>query len=463
MKNKVIAYINEKQLIHKGDRVLVALSGGPDSVCMLNILMDIRKEYNMEVGAAHINHMVRGEEADGDQEYVKTLCEKFNIPCFIKRIDINKIAKEKGISSEMAGREERYGFFNEILQKHSYNKIALAHNANDQAETILMRIMRGTGLEGLVGIRAKRDNIYIRPILDIGRFDIEKYCEENNLNPRIDKTNLENVYSRNKVRLEMIPYIKDNFNPEIINTLNRLGILMGKDEDFINEFVKKGIDDYCIFANDLSISSKLFQEHESILTRTLKNSLTIFSKKHFDFEMKHIYDIITLQKGKTGIRLSLPHGLEAINVYGDIKIKPALSKEKYSKENDVILRKEEVLIHKMTFNKYNVEFNVLDNQGDIKFWENSHEKYFDYDKIQNYISIRTRINGDRMKPLGMKGNKKLKDLFIDLKVPKEDREFIPIVCFDKEIAWAVGVRTSEDFRISKNTKKILKVKFTGKE
>ncbi|MEW8956858.1 tRNA lysidine(34) synthetase TilS, partial [Clostridium sp.] len=218
---KVRDFVKENNMISKNDKVLVALSGGPDSICLIHILNELKDELGIEILAAHLNHCLRGEDANKDEEYVREFCKSLNIQCYVKRVDINRYAKERALSSEMAGREARYEFFNDLKEEFNINKIAVAHNLNDQAETVLMRLMRGTGIEGLIGIRPVRDNIYIRPILSLNRHEIEAYCEDNKLLPRIDKTNLETIYSRNKVRLELIPYIEKNFNEDIINTLNR--------------------------------------------------------------------------------------------------------------------------------------------------------------------------------------------------------------------------------------------------
>ena len=228
MRKKVISYIKDNKLIKSGDKILVALSGGPDSVCLLNILFELKEELNIEIAAAHLNHLLRGEDAFKDEEYVIDLCNKMGIQCFVKRVDINVYAKEHKLSSEMAGRNVRYDFFDEIVKKEGFNKIATAHNANDQAETILFRLMRGTGLEGLGGIKASRDNKIIRPILCLSREEVEKYIELKDLNPRIDKTNFEKIYNRNKIRLDILPYMKENFNEDIIQTLNRMSLLIAK-------------------------------------------------------------------------------------------------------------------------------------------------------------------------------------------------------------------------------------------
>ena len=185
-------------MFDKGDKVIVAVSGGPDSTCLLYILNGLKEELGITLVGAHINHCLRGDESDKDEEYAKETCESLGMNFYSKKIDIHKISEERNLSCEMAGREIRYDFFKELIVKLKANKVALAHNANDQAETILMRIMRGTGIAGMIGIRPVRDKIYVRPILHLSRKKIENYCMNNNISPRIDKSNLENIYARNK-------------------------------------------------------------------------------------------------------------------------------------------------------------------------------------------------------------------------------------------------------------------------
>lgn len=178
MLDKVVNYIKENELIQQGDQILVALSGGPDSVCLLHILYELKDKFNLNLGAIHINHMLRGEESEKDEKYIVKLCDELGIKHYVKRINIEYVAKDSNVSLEVAGRNERYKAFEEIRSKYGYNKIAVAHNANDQAETVLMRVMRGTGLEGLTGIKAKREDGIIRPILCLNRQEIEEYCDD---------------------------------------------------------------------------------------------------------------------------------------------------------------------------------------------------------------------------------------------------------------------------------------------
>lgn len=223
LKEKVLNTIKKYNLIEKGDKIIVGVSGGPDSICLIDILYNIKtnKEIEFEIIATHINHLIR-EEASSDEEYVKGYCEERNIPFYSQKIDIKSISKTEKIGTEEAGRIERYKFFKEIMDKHNGTKIATAHSKCDNSETVLMNIIRGTGTSGLKGIRAKRDNIYIKPLIEISREEIEDYCKEKKLNPRHDKTNDENIFTRNKVRNILIPLIKKEFNPNIIDTLDRL-------------------------------------------------------------------------------------------------------------------------------------------------------------------------------------------------------------------------------------------------
>lgn len=463
MYKKVMSYIKDNNLIKSGDKVLVALSGGPDSVCLLNILYNLKAELNIEVGAAHLNHLLRDKDAFEDEEYVKTLCKSLDIPCFVKRVDINKYSKDKKMSSEMAGREARYNFFDDIVKDEGYTKIATAHNANDQAETILFRLMRGSGIEGLCGIKVRRDKI-IRPILCLSRKEVEEYIEINNLKPRIDKTNFEKIYNRNKIRLDMIPYIKENFNEDIIQTLNRMSVLLQKDNEFIENSARSFYEKHCIEQSDYFIIKKeMFDNKEAVVTRVIRYALTNFSKTHYDFEMKHIYEICNLAKNNSGKTIDLPNKIYAENIYGDIYIKERININNIDVKQEIVVNKNEINGKKIFFDNENIEFSLLKNDSNLDLNQNNLIKYFDFDKINDSISLRKRKNGDKIIPLGMKGSKKIKDLFIDMKVPKEERDCIPLLCFDENISWIVGIRVSEEYKITNKTKNILRVIVERKE
>lgn len=463
MKEKVLGYIGENSMISKGDKVLVALSGGPDSVCLLNILKELKENLDIEIFAAHLNHCIRGKEADNDEEYSKLLCEKLNIKFYSRSVKVEEMAKELGISSEMAGRKARYDFFDDIKKKENIDKIAVAHNANDQAETILMRIMRGTGMDGLEGIKPVRDNKYIRPILCLTRAEIEEYCKMKMLAPKIDKTNLEPIYARNKVRLELIPYIQENFNEDIINTLNRFSSITSRDNSYMDEMTEKAFKKYVTISKErVVIGKECFKEHVAIVTRVIRKAIETIVNSLNNFQQVHILDIINLQGTNGGKYINLPMNILAENTYGDIVLR--------LKNDDVIeysplkislkdIDKEQLqkgIFIGNIFN-YNIFIRLIMKNKSINISGNTYTRYFEF-PIDSDIVIRRRAQGDRFSPYGMSGNKKLKDLFMDMKVPKEERENIPIVLFNNVITWIVGYRTSNNFKIDKNTKQILEIK-----
>lgn len=236
MENKVLETIIKYNLIEDGDKVVVAVSGGPDSITLLDILNKIQRKgrIKFEIIIAHVNHQIR-EEAIDDEKFVQNYANNNNIECYVKRIDVINYANNNKMGLEESGRKVRYAFFEEVMQKENANKIAIAHNKNDKIETMFMNIFRGSGISGLKGIDPIRENKYIRPLIECERSEIEKYCEDNNLNPRIDKTNFINDCTRNKIRNIVLPYIKKEFNPNIIETMSRLSEVATETENYIKK------------------------------------------------------------------------------------------------------------------------------------------------------------------------------------------------------------------------------------
>jgi len=310
MKEKVLEIIKKYNLIENGDKIVIGVSGGPDSITLLNVLLEIKNEniINFDMVVCHINHMIR-EEAVQDEEYVLEFCKKYNIECFVKKIDEENKAKEEKLGTEEAGRIARYEFFNEILEKTGSNKIATAHTANDNAETVLMNIIRGSGTAGLKGIEVKRDNL-IRPLIDCSREEIEEYCKTNNLNPRIDKTNFQNIYTRNKVRNMLIPYIKENFNPNIIEGINRLSELSKKENEYLEKVTQKKYKEILIEEQDNQIILDLnkFNLQELVIKqRLVLYTINILFGTRSGIEKKHIEDIIKLCSNNIGNKFLIPN------------------------------------------------------------------------------------------------------------------------------------------------------------
>lgn len=312
MKDKVLKTIQKYNLIKKQDKLILGISGGPDSMAMLSILEEIKEskkiDLNFEIVVAHVNHKIR-EEANKDEEYVKQYCKKKSIEFYSKSIDVQKLANNKKIGIEEAGRIARYEFFDEILKQTNANKIAIAHNKNDKVETIIMNAMRGSGILGLKGIEAKRSK-YIRPLIECERSEIEKYCEDKNLNPRIDKTNFENEYSRNKIRNIVIPYIKREFNPNIINTLNRLSELVTQEEEYMEKQVKKVYEELRLreTKKEIVLNLKLFNGQEKVIkSRLVLYTITRLFGTAKGIEKIHIEDIIKLCQNNIGNKYLTPN------------------------------------------------------------------------------------------------------------------------------------------------------------
>ncbi|MDR0879562.1 MAG: tRNA lysidine(34) synthetase TilS [Clostridioides sp.] len=460
--NKVRETIKDHDLIQKGDKIVLGISGGPDSVCLLHLLCRLKEEFDIDIYAAHLNHQIRGLDASLDALYVSKLCKEMGVAFFVKSIDIPAYCKEAGLSVEDGARKKRYEMFYELKEEIGADKIAIAHNMNDQAETILMRMMRGTGIQGLRGIEYERDDVLIRPLLDIPKSEVLEYCSKNSLEPRIDKTNLETVYTRNKIRLKLIPYMSDNFNSNVVESIVRMGNNIRVDSDFIERETMKAYSE--ILSNrpqdksrieiDLEIYSKL---DGAIKSRIVRHAIKdVLGDTNF-MDQVHIEQVMSLEPdSKLEKMIVLPRGMFA-----------------YRKKGSIILTSEEIIEEKLEF-CYNVPCNGFIKIRDIgkvvktevmgierfkSLKVDKGSKGFDLNRIKGGIVIRNRQPGDKIK-LAM-GNKKIKDLFIDMKIPKEDRCRIPIV-LDEEGVMCVGdFRISEDYKISDTTREVLRITFAN--
>lgn len=456
MKDKVLAVIREHNLINENENIVIGVSGGPDSMALLYVLLQIRDIIPFNIHVAHVNHGVRGEDARKDQLFVENTANKLNLP--FHTIDVNMIqhGKDKGISAEEAGRELRYGFFREILQNEGGGKIAVAHNLNDQAETLLMRFMRGTGIDGLKGM----DFIYgdiIRPILGIDRKEIEDFIEINNIGTVLDKTNLEPIYTRNKVRLELIPYIQENFNPNILNTLWRMSRISALDSDFLEDYSQKILNKLVKNHDKNSIilnGESFLQIHKSIQQRIIRNAILEINGSLQGISEAQTAAVLNLfLLLETGKEVHISNNLIAKVSYGDLII------QKWINNVEVDYFYSLNIPGKTILNNLGYEFNikVYDISKDFIMTKSKNVRYFDYEALKGSISLRNRKNGDRFTPFGMKGTKKLKDYFIDEKIHKDLRNKIPLIIDDENILWVVGYRTNDLYKITEKTKKVLEI------
>lgn len=458
---EVMDTICEHGMIDKGDRILAAVSGGADSVCMLHALNTLKKTMGFDIYCAHLNHCLRGDAADSDERFVVDLCEGLDIPVFTKSVDVAALAKEKKLTTEEAGRYARYDFFDELSQKYKITKTATAHNSDDNAETVLMRIIRGTGTDGLKGIAYTREDGIIRPLLNISRADIEEYCQENNLSFCTDATNKDNEYTRNRIRNELLPFIEQNFNTNIKEGLCRLAANATEDADFLNSYAGRM---YRRLSNPLPGGKPVTLHIESlkmvdkcIVSRVLKIAADEV-KNGIRLEKKHIEGLFDLMTKQTGATLDLPQGLEASVRYGWISFIDKTAAPEVVKGQDGfftgIAPAQTVFVEALG---KNISLRI-ENAKEYKCKVN--ETAISYDLIEGkMLFLRNRRSGDRIVWFPDGKTKKIKNILIDGKIPQKDRDKIPLLCTGDEVLAIVGSRVSEKYKVTKETERALVIEY----
>ncbi len=443
------------------ERVLTALSGGPDSVCLLYVLKNLKDEFRLDLNALYVDHGLRIEETPLEIEFCRKLCERLDIPFITKSIDVKSYAKEKGINKQAAARELRYQIFEETANEIKAHKIAIGHTADDQAETLLMRLFRGSGPRGLSGIPPVRGK-FIRPLSDIERQEIEKHLQEAEIDFIVDSSNLRKDYLRNKIRLSLIPMLRE-INPNIIETLSRTAIIFREEDRHFEIAVTKAL--MRLISRKSNSRIELFlgpleAMEKVILRRALRRAIDETKGLH-GINFIHIEDIIRLIKyGKAGNRLYLPDGIRAIKDYSMLILtsEPPVKLETYTLEvpGELVLKEAGVLIKTSIFGSQ--ELGVRIQELEIKdFRLSTVQAIFDAEKLLFPLIVRSRKSGDYFYPLGFGKKKKLQDFFVDEKVPRDERDRIPLIISGEDIVWIVGYRGDERFKIKDETKKVLKL------
>jgi tRNA(Ile)-lysidine synthase len=455
--DKLRGAIHRFGLLNKGDRVLVALSGGPDSVALLYGLLAIRREYNLKLFAAHLNHKLRGAESDGDEEFTKKLASRLKLRFFSKRINVKREAKRRKASIEETAREVRYQYLESVAKKIKADKIALGHQADDQAETFLMRLLRGAGAAGLSGIPPKRGKI-IRPLIQIRREEIERFLEANKIPSRLDSSNLQTDYFRNKIRLSLLPEIKKEFNPRIVESLNRTADIISLQQEYIRkkcELILSGI--VTKRKGKLIVDTAEFLGYDVCLQREmirscvkeLKGDLNQLSFESVDRALSLIHKEKRGKRVKLVGRIWLEHRGNELVFYREGK-----------KEYDYPF----TLPGKVELREWGIRIQgrILKRKPAQKelVHPNHNLVYLDQKKLKSPFRLRTRRRGDKFKPLGMKGTKSLADFLIDAKVPGHQRDGVAILTSKDTIVWVVGYRMSDDFKVTRNTRSVLKIEAT---
>lgn len=428
---KMIETISEHNMIQKNDKIIIGVSGGTDSVALLRALHTLRDDYNLRLVVCHVNHKIRPGAAERDQEFVESLCKDLGVECCVKEADVSALANDWNMSDEEAGRKVRYDFFNEVAGADG--KIATAHNKNDNAETVMMRFMRGTGLHGLTGIPYKRNNI-IRPLLDVSRAEIEEYLTKINQSHITDETNLKPIYTRNKIRLNLIPEIQKEFNPNFIETLSNNITNYADEDDYMTQQANKAVQTYFkITEGELRICKNVMQEeHIAIVKRAIKTAFT----KAFNIELSYqsINNIVSIFNKPNGTKMTVVGEIVASVQYSGIVIQvgsPDKIMCEFAIDTDLVGRSGCLNTNNMTIWYGVVNADNVVNDG----------KTFCYPLhlCQNGFTLRTRREGDVVS-IAPSIRKKLKKFFVDEKVDAVKRdECWLLVNENNEVVWIPGL------------------------
>ena len=445
MLERVRKTIEENALLKTGDSVICAVSGGADSVCLLHTMLRLKSDYNLTIYVANVNHMIRGEESDEDSEFVRLIARAADAEFFYREYDVIKIARERKLGEEECGRILRYEFFEELSKKLGGAKIATAHNLNDNAETVLFRLARGTAAQGLGGIMYKRDNI-IRPLLDIPREDIEKYLRSNSLTWREDSTNKIPVYARNKIRLNIMPFLNEisqGAEKKIVSAAHYIA----EDNAFIGALAQEIMKE--CFINERLLIKPLSDKPMPILRRVFATVLKEWKASEVNAEKIERFG--SFAEGENGRIFDINSECYAQKSYDAV----VLCKRGERTEFNLILDKENAAVGEdwIITAEYK-EFPAVRNGNNTAV--------FDADKLKLPLTVRCRKEGDRISLKGFGGTKKLSDIFTDEKIERHLRDTIPIVEKDGEILFVCGIRQSSLYEAKENTKNYLIIKYERK-
>ena len=455
---KVNNTIKRYSMLSRSNRVVVGLSGGPDSVCLLTILSRIKTDYKIDLFAAYIDHGLRPDETPDEMAFCKELCKSLDVPLEVRAIDVKSYVKKEGLNKQEAARDLRYEALNKVAFELNADRIALGHNADDQAETVLMRLIRGAGPSGLSGIPPVRDNI-IRPLIEIERSEIEDFLFQPsafNLQPFgrpfvTDSSNLKDDYLRNKIRLFLMPVIR-KINRDVVKTISRTADILRDEERYFDIQVTKLLMKLISRKSDEKIELFLrpLEAMETVLLRRVLRRAIDETKGLRGTSFANIDDIMGLIKsGKAGDRVYLPNGVRVIKGYSTLVLTSALpvilGTYTLDGPGDTVIAETSIVIRCEIIN------GAVEDTGDDK-----RMALINGDKARFPLTIRPRRPGDCFYPSGFGKRKKIQDYFVDMKIPRDERDAIPLLTVKDDIIWVAGYRADERYRVEKGTDRILK-------
>ncbi|HUV75177.1 MAG TPA: tRNA lysidine(34) synthetase TilS [Dehalococcoidales bacterium] len=480
----VLHFIQEQHLIPEPQKLVVAVSGGPDSVCLLHILVKLREKLGISLHVAHLNHQLRGAEAEADAQYVADLARQLDLPATIERRDVKAYQAKQRLSLEEAAREVRYTFLAQVARSIEADRVAVGHTVDDHIETILMHLIRGTGTRGLRGLQPSSQwqspdisLTVIRPLLPVSREETADYCRYHQLKPRLDASNLSLSPLRNRIRQQLLPLLQ-SYNPQVVEALLRTARIAADDLAFLDKEVARLWSEIAReHENTIILDKAKFAELPSALQRyLLRTSIEKLLGNLKDIETRHIEEIMAALNKPAGKRISLPEGLIFSIEYDRYLLGPdpaALSPFPVL-ETELALK----VPGKTPLPGWQVAATIINQQGESQRGEaplthfpppfsregdkggglpDSLTAYFDLDKAGRKLTVRTRQPGDRFQPLGMDQPKKLNEFMIDSKIPHPWRRRVPIVCSPEHLLWVVGWRIDDRVKVTEGTRRVLRL------
>lgn len=462
MLEKVEAFCCKQGFFAVNGVILLACSGGPDSLALTDIFLSLRNKYDLQLAAAHFDHLLRGEASRQDALFVAQFCRQRDLPCYVGQNDVAAYMKQRRLSAEEAARLLRYAFLRQTLEQLGGGVIATGHHMDDQAETVLLHLFRGAGSAGLSGIRPRNRDI-IRPLLSVTRQEIEAYCQEKRLKPRCDPTNFQPVYTRNRIRLELLPHLAEAYNPSITEALCRSADLIGEEHAFFLAHMKRLYESMVKEEEE-----KIFLDRQAFLKlhkaeqRGLLREILRRKRKSADgVALCHVEACIRLiHKGRQGANFIFPGRVYVEIVYERLCFW-------MEKERGLKTRKENnpTVVSLVLPGNTKAPFLQMEVQAQFFYIRPGSSDAFaavlDADKITPPLVVRTRQDGDRFQPSGMQGTKKIKDFFIENKVNRQMRDRVPLICDQNGILWIVGYRISDIAKVSEKTTRFLQLKISG--
>lgn len=448
MYQRVKEYIQRYHMLEKEDKVVTGVSGGADSICLLFMLIELQKELGFSIVAVHVHHGLREGTADADAAYVQKVCREQGIDLRIFREDVKKYAKENKLTLEEAGRNIRRMRFGQVLEESGGTKIALAHHQNDNAETLIWNLCRGCGLKGMGGI-APVDGVYVRPLLCLKRKEIESYLAERGISYCTDETNLEDDYTRNRIRSHVIPYLEEQINQQTVEHMADTMEQMRKLGEFVEQETRRHARQ-CIryvHGNQAILNAEAYgKAPEALQAYMIHEMLCQIAGRRKDIESVHVRAVMELIEKQVGRRVDLPYHMQARRCYEGIVL---------SKTTDVDTIEDISAEEPATFR-------IFERQSDIViFPKKTYTKWFDYDIIKNTVKIRHRAPGDYITIDKNGGTQKLKQYFVNEKIPREERDQVWLVADGSEIMWIVGYRQNQRYQVTEHTRRIMEIHFHG--